>query len=75
MTTQHVQTTQDGASATQKKLGVIGLAVLPIALAAYGSNGVSIQAIPSVLSSGVFPIGFTLLSWGLAAKIGLKLRK
>jgi hypothetical protein len=56
-------------------MGVIGLAVLPIVLAAYSSNGMSVQAIPSVLSSGVFPIGFTLLSWGIAAKIGLKLRK
>ncbi len=59
---------------TRKKLGIIGLVVLPIALAAY-SNGLSIQTIPSVLSSGVFQIGFTLLAWGLAAKIGLKLRK
>jgi hypothetical protein len=75
MTAQHIQTTQDGASTAQKKLSVIGLAVLPIALAAYSNNGLSIQTIPSVLSSGVFPAGFTLLSWGLAAKIGLKLRK
>ena len=75
MTTQHTQTTQSGTSATQKKLGVIGLAVLPIALAAYSNNGLSLQTIPSVLSSGVFPIGFTLLSWGLAVKTGLKLRK
>ena len=74
MTAQHVQTNQEGASMAKKKVAVIGLAVLPIALAAY-SNGMSIQQIPSVLSSGVFPIGFTLLSWGLAAKIGLKLKK
>jgi len=53
----------------------IGLAALPIALAAYSNNGISIQGISSVLTSGVFPIGLTLLSWGLAAKIGLKLRK
>jgi hypothetical protein len=75
MTTQNIQTRQDGASATQKKLVVIGLAVLPIALAAYSNNGISVQGILSMLSSGVFPVGFTLLSWGLAAKIGLKLRK
>ncbi|MDE1726316.1 MAG: hypothetical protein KGH89_03520 [Thaumarchaeota archaeon] len=75
MTTQNIQTRQDGASTTQKKFGVIGLAALPIALAAYSNNGISVQGILSMLSSGVFPIGFTLLSWGLAAKIGLKLRK
>jgi len=55
-------------------MGVIGLAVLPIVLAVYSNNG-GIQAIPSVLASGVFPIGLTVLSWGLAAKLGLKLRK
>jgi len=55
-------------------MGIIGLAVLPIVLAVYSNNG-GIQEIPSVLSSGVFPIGFTVLSWGLAAKLGLKLRK
>lgn len=75
MTTQHIQTEQNGASTTQRKLGVIGLAALPIVLAAYSNSGVSIQSIPSVLSSGVFPIGFTLLSWGIAAKLALKLRK
>jgi hypothetical protein len=75
MTAQHTETNQVGASTTQKKLGVIGLAVLPIALAAYSNNGVSIQGISSALSGGVFPLGFTLLSWGIAAKIGLKLRK
>lgn len=75
MTAQHIQTNQDSASTTKRKLGVIGLAALPIVLAAYSNNGTSLQSVPSVLSSGVFPIGFTLLSWGLAAKIGLKLRK
>ena len=75
MTAQHIQTNQGGASTTQAKVGVIGLAALPIVLAAYGNSGISIQSIPSVLSSGVFPIGFTLLSWGFATKLALKLRK
>jgi len=75
MTAQHIQTKQDGSSTVQKKLVVIGLAVLPIALAAFSNNGISINEIPSILTSGVFPIGFTLLSWGLAVKLGLKLRK
>ena len=72
--TSQLKTTQHGALTVQKKVTVIGLAILPIALAAY-SNGISFQGISSVLASGVFPIGFTLLSWGLAAKIVLKNRK
>jgi len=75
MNTQHIETKQDSASTIQRKLTVVGLAVLPIVLAVYSKNGVSIQGISSVLSSGVFPIGFTLLSWGIAAKRALKLRK
>ena len=75
MTAQHIEAKQDGASTTQRKVGVIGLAVLPIALAAYSTGGSSLNTIPSILTSGVFPIGFTLLSWGLAVKLGLKLRK
>jgi hypothetical protein len=75
MTAQHIETTQDNGSTITRKLSVAVLAVLPIVLAVYSNNGVSIQGISSVLSSGVFPIGFTLLSWGMAAKLALKLRK
>jgi hypothetical protein len=75
MTAQHIETKQNGTSTTTKKVSVIGLAVLPIALAAYSNGGISITEISSTLTSGVFPIGFTLLSWGLAVKLGLKLRK
>ncbi len=74
MTAQNIQTNKEG-NPTKTKMSVVGLAVLPIVLAAYSNNGLSIQGISSVLSSGVFPIGFTLISWGLAAKLGLKLRK
>lgn len=73
--TSQLHTNQDGALTVKKKVTVIGLAILPIALAAYSNNGISVQGISSVLTSGVFPLGFTLLSWGLAAKIGLKIRK
>jgi hypothetical protein len=75
MTAQHIETKQDGTSTTRRKLSVVGLAVLPIVLAVYSNNGVSIQGISSALSSGVFPIGFTLLSWGIAAKLAIQLRK
>jgi hypothetical protein len=74
MTTE-LSTNQHGALTVQNKVTAIGLAVLPLALAAYSNNGISIQGISSALTSGVFPIGFTLLSWGIAAKIGLKMRK
>ena len=67
--------TKQGPLTVQKKMTVIGLAALPIALAAYSNNGISLQGISSALTSGVFPIGLTLLSWGIAAKIGLKIRK
>jgi hypothetical protein len=75
MTAQHIEAKQDNASTIQRKLTVVGLAVLPIVLAVYSNNGMSIQGISSTLSNGVFPIGFTLLSWGIAAKLALKLRK
>lgn len=74
MTAQHIQTKQDAASMTKIKIGVLGLTVLPIALAIYSNGGISGDVLSS-LTSGVFPIGFTLLSWGLAVKLGLKLRK
>ena len=74
MTTE-LQTNQKSALTVQRKITVIGLAALPLALAAYSNNGISVQGISSALTSGVFPIGLTLLSWGLAAKIGLKIRK
>ncbi len=50
------------------------MAVLPVAVALFTNSG-DITNVPSVLTSGVFPIGFTLLSWGIAAKLAYKLRK
>ena len=62
---------------TKTKLGVIGLVALPIAAAMYSSGSVvaSLEQVPQILTSGVFPIGFTLFSWGIAAKLAMKLRK
>ena len=57
------------------KLGVIGLAALPIAAAMYSSGSITIEQVPQILTSGVFPIGFTLFSWAVAAKLAMKLRK
>ncbi|WP_420545284.1 hypothetical protein [Nitrosopumilus sp.] len=60
---------------TKTKLGVIGLAALPVVAAMYSSESLSLEQVPQVLTSGVFPIGFTLFSWGIAAKMAMKLRK
>ena len=60
---------------TKTKLGVIGLVALPIAAAMYSSGSIAIEQVPQILTSGVFPIGFTLFSWAVAAKLAMKLRK
>ena len=57
------------------KLGVIGLVALPIAAAMYSSGSMAVEQVPEILTSGVFPIGFTLFSWAVAAKLAMKLRK
>ncbi|MEX1054035.1 MAG: hypothetical protein WEC35_06505 [Nitrosopumilaceae archaeon] len=49
----------------------MGLAVLPVIMALH-SSGYSFTEVPSTLVSGVFPIGFTILSWTLAAILGRK---
>jgi len=64
---------QENVSENKTKLGVIGLVALPVVAAIYSSG--SIEQIPQILTSGVFPIGFTVLSWAIAAKLALRLRK
>ena len=54
-----------------KRASSVGLAVLPLITALY-TSGFSFHEVPSTLVSGVFPIGFTILSWTLAAILGLK---
>jgi len=66
---------QKQISENKSKFGVIGLLALPIVAAMYSSGNASLEQIPRILTSGVFPVGFTLLSWGLAVKMALKLRK
>lgn len=60
---------------TKTKLGVLGLVALPILAAMYSSGSLALEQVPELLTSGVFPIGFTLFSWGIAVKMALKLRK
>ena len=66
---------QEKVSAGKTKLGVIGLVALPIVAAMYSSGSMAIEQVPEILTSGVFPVGFTVLSWAIAARMALKLRK
>ncbi len=66
---------QENVSKNKTKLGALGLVALPIVAAMYSSGTVSFEQVPQILTSGVFPIGFTVLSWGIAAKMAMKLRK
>ncbi len=58
-----------------KKLRVIGLVALPIVAAMAHQGTISFEQVPQILTSGVFPVLFTIGSWGLAVKMALKLRK
>jgi len=66
---------QEKVSDNKTRFGVLGLVALPVVAAMYSSGTVALEQIPQILTSGVFPIGFTVLSWGIAAKMALKLRK
>jgi len=66
---------QEKISDNKTKLGVISLAALPVVAAMYSSGSMALEQVPQVLTSGVFPIGFTVFSWAIAAKLALRLRK
>ncbi|MDH3695994.1 MAG: hypothetical protein OEQ15_01620 [Nitrosopumilus sp.] len=73
MSTYNIQ--QKVSEHTKTKLGVVGLVALPVAAAMYSSGSIAIEQVPQILTSGIFPIGFTVMSWAIAAKMALKLRK
>ena len=73
MSTYNIQ--QNLSENTKTKLGVIGLVALPVAAAMYSSGSIAIEQVPQILTSGVFPIGMTVLSWAAATKLAMKLRK
>jgi hypothetical protein len=50
------------------------LAILPVVLAMY-ANGADISGLLTTLTSGVFPIAFTSLSWGIAIQQLVHLRR
>jgi hypothetical protein len=63
--TQQVQNTTK-SSILKYKTAII-LAILPVVLALY-ANGGNASGIITTLSSGVFPVAFTLLTWGIAVQ-------
>jgi len=73
MSTYNIQ--QTVSKQTKRKLGVVGLVALPVVAAMYSSETVSLEQVPQILTGGIFPIGFTLFSWAITAKLALKLRK
>jgi len=73
MSTYNIQETV--SEQTKTKLGVVGLVALPVVAAMYSSGSVALEQVPQILTSGIFPIGMTVLSLAAATKLALKLRK
>ena len=74
MSTYNIQ--QKVSEQTKTKLGVVGLVALPVAAAMYSVGSIaSLEQVPQILTSGIFPIALTVFSWTIAAKLALKLRK
>jgi hypothetical protein len=65
---------QHGQSSLSKYKAVIVLTILPVVLALF-ANGVDIMGILPTLTSGIFPIAFTLLSWGIAVQQLVHIRR
>ncbi len=68
------KTKQQTQSGILKYKIVIILAILPVVLALY-TNGGNISGIITSLTSSVFPVAFTLLTWGIAVQQLVHLRK
>ena len=63
-----------GKKSISQYTAAIILAILPVVLALY-SNGANVQSLLPTITSGIYPIAFTLLSWGFAAKLVHDARK
>jgi len=63
----------DQSSISKYKMVLI-LAFLPVALALY-TNSVNIAGIPQSIFSGIYPVAFTLLSWGIAIQQLIQIKK
>ena len=73
MSTYNIQ--QNVSSEQTKTKLVVGLAALPVAAAMYSSGSIALEQVPQILTSGIFPIGLTVMSWAVAAKLAMRLRK
>jgi hypothetical protein len=65
---------QHGKSSIAKYKMVIILAILPVVLAMY-ANSAEISGLLTTLTSGIFPVAFTLLSWGIAVQQLVHIRR
>ena len=65
---------QHGVSSIAKYKYVIILVILPVVLAMY-ANGADISGLLQTLTSAVFPIAFTVLSWGIAIQQLVHIRR
>jgi len=70
--TQQVQNTTK--SSILKYKTVIALVILPVLLALY-ANGGNISGIITSLTSSIFPVAFTLLTWGIAVQQLVHMRR
>jgi len=61
-------------SSISKYKTVLILAILPVALSLYANSG-NISGVLQTLSSGVFPVAFVALSWGMAVQQIIQIRK
>ena len=53
---------------------VLILAILPVALALYANSG-NLSGIVQTMTSGVFSVAFTALTWGLAIQQIMQIKK
>ncbi len=64
-----------GVSVVSRYKTPITLVALPVALALYANSNANPMGIIPTLTSGIFPIAFTLLSWGLAVQQLVHIRR
>jgi hypothetical protein len=61
-------------SSISKYMTVLILAILPVVLSLYANSG-NIFGIIQTMSSGVFPIAFTALTWAIAVQQIIQIKK
>jgi len=61
-------------SSISKYKTVLILAILPVALSLYANSG-NLSGIIQTMTSGVFPVAFTALSWAIAVQQIIQIKK